>query len=228
MMLTLSLLCVFAYLAGLVDSAVGGGGLVQIPALFAILPRELPVTLLGSNKFTSALGTTFAARSYLRRVRLPWVVILPAASAAFVMSFVGAAAVSLVPKGVLRPMVLVLLLLIGYYTLQKKDFGALHVSDLSEDLTRMRELFDTFERKTELLKLLNQSRDAHGVNLYIGEESGVTTLDECSVVTASYRINGQVVGTLGVIGPTRMAYERVIPIVDITARLVSSALSYAE
>jgi len=126
-MLTLSLLCVFAYLAGLVDSAVGGGGLVQIPALFAILPRELPVTLLGSNKFTSALGTTFAARSYLRRVRLPWVVILPAASAAFVMSFVGAAAVSLVPKGVLRPMVLVLLLLIGYYTLQKKDFGALHV-----------------------------------------------------------------------------------------------------
>lgn len=104
----------------------------------------------------------------------------------------------------------------------------LHVSDLSEDLTRMRELFDTFERKTELLKLLNQSRGAHGVNLYIGEESGVTTLDECSVVTASYRINGQVVGTLGVIGPTRMAYERVIPIVDITARLVSSALSYVE
>lgn len=126
-MLTLSLLCVFAYLAGLIDSAVGGGGLVQIPALFAILPRELPVTLLGSNKFASALGTTFAARSYLRRVRLPWVVILPAASAAFVMAFVGAAAVSLVPKGVLRPMVLVLLLLIGYYTLQKKDFGALHV-----------------------------------------------------------------------------------------------------
>jgi heat-inducible transcriptional repressor len=56
----------------------------------------------------------------------------------------------------------------------------------------------------------------------------VLTLDECSVVTAPYRINGQVVGTLGVIGPTRMAYERVIPIVDITARLVSSALSYAE
>lgn len=126
-MLTLPLLCVFAYLAGLIDSAVGGGGLVQIPALFAILPRELPVTLLGSNKLTSALGTSFAARSYLRRVRLPWAVILPAASAAFAMAFVGAAAVSIVPKSLMRPMVLVLLLLIGFYTLQKKDFGALHV-----------------------------------------------------------------------------------------------------
>jgi len=104
----------------------------------------------------------------------------------------------------------------------------LYVRDLSEDLSRLRELFDTFERKTELLKLLNQSQDAQGVSLYIGEESGVLTLDECSVVTAPYRINGQVVGTLGVIGPTRMAYERVIPIVDITARLVSSALSFAQ
>jgi heat-inducible transcriptional repressor len=104
----------------------------------------------------------------------------------------------------------------------------LHVRDLAEDLTRLRELFDTFERKTELLILLNQSRQAQGVNLYIGEESGVMTLGECSVVTAPYCINGQVVGALGVIGPTRMAYERVIPIVDITARLVSSALSYSE
>jgi uncharacterized membrane protein YfcA len=126
MLSTLPLLCVFAYLAGLIDSAVGGGGLVQIPALFAILPRELPVLLLGSNKLTSALGTFFAARSYLRRVTLPWVVILPAACAAFVMAFVGAAAVSHVPKNIMRPMVLVLLLLIGFYTLRKKDFGALH------------------------------------------------------------------------------------------------------
>lgn len=104
----------------------------------------------------------------------------------------------------------------------------LRVRDLSEDMNRLRELFDTFERKTELLDLLNQSRSAQGVSLYIGDESGVLTLDECSVVAAPYRINGQVVGTLGVIGPTRMDYERVIPIVDITARLVSSALSYDE
>ncbi|RQO72930.1 heat-inducible transcriptional repressor HrcA [Aquitalea sp. FJL05] len=102
----------------------------------------------------------------------------------------------------------------------------LNVRDLSEDLSRLRELFATFERKTELLKLLNQGQEAQGVNIFIGEESGVMTLDECSVVTAPYRINGLVVGTLGVVGPTRMAYERVIPIVDITARLVSSALSY--
>ncbi|EEG08256.1 heat-inducible transcription repressor [Pseudogulbenkiania ferrooxidans 2002] len=102
----------------------------------------------------------------------------------------------------------------------------LNVSDLSDDLTRLRELFETFERKTELLELLNQSRNAQGVNIFIGEESGVVTLGECSIVTAPYCINGQVVGTLGVVGPTRMAYERVIPIVDITSRLVSSALSY--
>ncbi|MBV8046624.1 MAG: TSUP family transporter [Paludibacterium sp.] len=126
-MLTLSLLCLFAFCAGLIDSAVGGGGLVQIPAIFALLPTALPVNLLGTNKLASALGTSFAARSYLKRVRLPWAVILPAASAAFAMAFVGAAAVSLVPKSVLRPMVLVLMLLIGWYTLHKKDFGALHV-----------------------------------------------------------------------------------------------------
>ncbi|RBH36925.1 heat-inducible transcriptional repressor HrcA, partial [Pseudomonas sp. MWU13-2860] len=71
-------------------------------------------------------------------------------------------------------------------------------------------------------------REASGVNIFIGEESGVVTLDECSVVTAPYCINGQVVGTLGVVGPTRMAYERVIPIVDITARLVSNALSFRD
>ena len=69
------------------------------------------------------------------------------------------------------------------------------------------------------------SQKAPGVQIFIGGESGVSPLDECSVVTAPYEINGEVVGTLGVIGPTRMAYERIIPIVDITARLLSSALS---
>ncbi|WP_434628920.1 heat-inducible transcriptional repressor HrcA [Chromobacterium sp. CV08] len=102
------------------------------------------------------------------------------------------------------------------------------VHDLSDDLSRLRELFGVFERKTELLKLLAQGRAAQGVNIFIGEESGVMTLDECSVVTAPYCINGQVVGTLGVVGPTRMAYERVIPIVDITARLVGNALSFRD
>lgn len=104
----------------------------------------------------------------------------------------------------------------------------LHVHDFSHDLQRLRELFDTFQRKTELMRLLEQSRGAQGVNLFIGEESGVMTLGDCSVVTAPYHRNGQLVGTLGVIGPTRMAYERVIPIVDITARLLSGALSYQD
>jgi heat-inducible transcriptional repressor len=66
---------------------------------------------------------------------------------------------------------------------------------------------------------------AEGVQIFIGEESGYRILDECSIVTAPYRVDGQIVGVLGVIGPTRMAYERVIPIVDVTARLVSSALN---
>lgn len=99
------------------------------------------------------------------------------------------------------------------------------VDDLSSNLSNLRGLFDIFERKTELLHLLENSRQAQGVRLFIGDESGVMPLGECSVITAPYRINSQVVGTLGVIGPTRMAYERVIPIVEITARLVSGALS---
>jgi heat-inducible transcriptional repressor len=102
----------------------------------------------------------------------------------------------------------------------------LEVDDLSSNLARLRQLFGLFEQKTELLKLLDLSSRANGVQLFIGNESGLVQLDECSVVTAPYEVNGQVVGTVGVIGPTRMAYERVIPIVDITAKLLSSALSH--
>jgi heat-inducible transcriptional repressor len=97
--------------------------------------------------------------------------------------------------------------------------------DLSSNMSRLRELFDLFEHKTVLLRLLDSSHRAQGVQIFIGGESGIAPLDECSVVTAPYEVDGQVVGTVGVIGPTRMAYERVIPIVDITAKLLSSALS---
>ena len=76
------------------------------------------------------------------------------------------------------------------------------------------------------LQLLDVSNRAHGVQIFIGGESGLVPLDECSVVTAPYEVDGQIVGTVGVIGPTRMAYERVIPIVDVTAKLLSSALSH--
>ncbi len=101
----------------------------------------------------------------------------------------------------------------------------LDVHDLSSNMRRLRELFDLFEQRTSLVRLLDLSHQAEGVRLYIGQESGIATLDECSVVTAPYQVEGQVVGSVGVIGPTRMAYDRVIPIVDITARLLSSALT---
>jgi len=98
--------------------------------------------------------------------------------------------------------------------------------ELSANMDRLRELFGLFEQRTELMQLLDVSHTASGIQLFIGAESGVAPLDECSVIAAPYEVNGEVVGTLGVIGPTRMAYERVIPIVDITARLLSNALSY--
>ena len=101
----------------------------------------------------------------------------------------------------------------------------LSASDLSSNMDRLRRLFEVFEQKTSLLHLLDLSQRAHGVHLFIGGESGLAPLDECSVITAPYEIDGQVIGTLGVIGPTRMAYERVIPIVDVTARLLSNALT---
>ena len=102
----------------------------------------------------------------------------------------------------------------------------LDVQDLSSNMNSLKKLFDLFERKTALLQLLELSRMAEGVQIFIGGESGMVTLDECIVVTAPYEVDGQIVGTVAVIGPTRMAYERVIPIVDVTARLLSSALSH--
>jgi heat-inducible transcriptional repressor len=101
----------------------------------------------------------------------------------------------------------------------------LDVQDLSSDMQRLRKLFELFERRTGLLQLLDTTTRAHGVQIFIGGESGIVPLDECSVVTAPYEVDGRVVGMVGVIGPTRMAYERVIPIVEITARLLSSAMS---
>ena len=101
----------------------------------------------------------------------------------------------------------------------------LEVDDLSNDMQRLRRLFELFERKTQLLDILEVSERAEGVKIFIGGESQLVPLDEMSIVTAPYEVDGVVVGTVGVIGPTRMAYERVIPIVDVTAKLLSSALS---
>ena len=101
----------------------------------------------------------------------------------------------------------------------------LTVQDFGNDMSSLRRLFDVFERKTELMRLLEVSSRAEGVRIYIGNESHLVPFEELSVVTAPYEVDGRVVGTLGVIGPTRMAYDRMIQIVDITSRLVGNALS---
>ncbi|MBI2772695.1 MAG: heat-inducible transcriptional repressor HrcA [Burkholderiales bacterium] len=102
----------------------------------------------------------------------------------------------------------------------------LSVSDFSADMGQLRRAFDLFEQKTQLMRLLDISSQAEGVRIFIGGESKVVPFEELSVVSAPYEVNGQVVGTLGVIGPTRMPYDRMIQIVDITARLVTNALSH--
>jgi heat-inducible transcriptional repressor len=101
----------------------------------------------------------------------------------------------------------------------------LTLQDFGNDMSSLRRLFDVFEQKTELMRLLDVSSRAEGVRIYIGGESRVVPFEELSVVTAPYEVDGRIVGTLGVIGPTRMAYDRMIQIVDITSRLVGNALS---
>jgi heat-inducible transcriptional repressor len=101
----------------------------------------------------------------------------------------------------------------------------LSVSDFTQDMGQLRRAFDLFEQKAQLIRLLDISAQAEGVRIFIGGESQVVPVEELSVVSAPYEVDGQVVGTLGVIGPTRMHYDRMIQIVDITAKLVSNALS---
>lgn len=102
----------------------------------------------------------------------------------------------------------------------------LAVSDFSKDMGNLRRAFDLFEQKTQIMRLLDVSSQAEGVRIYIGGESQVIPFEELSVVSSPYQVDGQVVGTLGVIGPMRMPYDRMIHIVDITSKLVSNALSH--
>ena len=111
----------------------------------------------------------------------------------------------------------------------KKDYvlsGQTNLMDVAElcDVEKLKKLFDTFNQKKDVLHLLEQAINAHGVQIFIGEESGYDVFDDCSVVTSPYEVNGEIIGVLGVIGPTRMNYEKVIPIVDVTARMLGSAL----
>jgi uncharacterized protein len=123
-MLQLSILCAFAFCAGMIDAVVGGGGLIQIPALINVLPAVPDATVFGTNKFSSVWGTSLAARNYIGKVRIAWKLVLPAAISAFVMSFFGAASVSAIPPGMLRPLVLWLVVVMAVYIFMKKDFGA--------------------------------------------------------------------------------------------------------
>jgi heat-inducible transcriptional repressor len=102
----------------------------------------------------------------------------------------------------------------------------LSVSDFSNDMNHLRRAFDLFEQKAQLMRLLDGTGRAEGVRIFIGGESQVVPFEDLSIVSAPYEVDGQVVGTLGVIGPTRMAYDRMIQIVDITSKLVSNALSH--
>ena len=101
----------------------------------------------------------------------------------------------------------------------------LEVSDFAQDMSQLRRAFNLFEQKTLLMRLLDETSQAAGIRIYIGGENQSTPLEELSMVSAPYAVNGQVVGTLGVIGPTRMPYQRMIEIVDITSRMIGHALS---
>lgn len=115
-----------AFLAGLVDAVVGGGGLIQLPVLFSFLPRELPATLLGTSKLAGVFGTSAAAVNYARRTRVAWSAAAPAAVAAFCLSFVGAWTVTRVPANFVRGLLPLVLLAVAVYTFKKKDFGSVH------------------------------------------------------------------------------------------------------
>lgn len=117
----------FAFCAGAIDAAVGGGGLIQIPAIMGAMPQLSPATVFGTNKLAAICGTMSAAYSFVRKVKLRWKLLAVIAICAFVSSFAGAASVAMIPKEVLRPFVLVMLIVIAIYTLMKKEFGQVHV-----------------------------------------------------------------------------------------------------
>lgn len=117
------LLCLFAFLAGFIDSIVGGGGLVQVPAFFILYPHLTVPNIIGTNRLASAVGTSVAAVNYARHIRIPWKTVFFAAAGAIPLSYLGATVQSMISSEVLKPIILVLIVLIGIYTFKKKDFG---------------------------------------------------------------------------------------------------------
>ena len=120
------ILCIAALGAGMIDAIVGGGGLIQIPALFSTLPNVAPATLLGTSKLAGIWGTTVAAVSYARRVKLRWATAAPAALAAFAFAFLGAYTVTRIPPDFLRRLLPFILIAVALYTFRRKDFGSLY------------------------------------------------------------------------------------------------------
>ncbi len=120
-----------AIFAGLVDAVVGGGGLIQVPALFAVLPQAAPASLLGTNKLAGICGTAMAARSYWQRYPMDWGLVLPASAAALVCAFAGAWAMTIFPAALLRKLLPFVLLLVAIYVFRRKEFGQVHAPTLS-------------------------------------------------------------------------------------------------
>lgn len=125
-MLDYVILAIAALLAGMIDAVVGGGGLIQLPALFSTLPNVAPATLLGTSKLAGVWGTGVAAAGYARRVRLEWSTAIPAAMAAFTLSFAGAYTVTHIPPDFVRKFLPFILVAVAAYTFKKKDFGSIH------------------------------------------------------------------------------------------------------
>lgn len=125
-MMLIFFLCAFSLLAGFIDSVVGGGGLIQIPAMLILLPGTPVATILGTNKFASCAGTAIAVQRYARQVPIDWPTVAPAALCAFAFAFLGAAAVTLLNTEFLRPIVLVLLIVVAVYVFFVKDLGLIH------------------------------------------------------------------------------------------------------
>jgi uncharacterized membrane protein YfcA len=125
-MIDFVLLGAAAFTAGLVDAVVGGGGLIQIPAIFAVFPRENPATLVGTNKLAAIFGTGVAAVNFARRVPVAWSTAGPAAIAAFLLAFAGAWTVTRVPGDFVRSMLPLILIAVAVYTFKKKDLGSVH------------------------------------------------------------------------------------------------------
>jgi len=120
---SLIFLCFFAFLAGFIDSIVGGGGLVQVPAFFILYPQLTVPNVIGTNRIASAVGTSVAAWNYAQTVRIPWRMVLMAGSGAAVASYLGATVQSLLPNQVLKPIILILIVAIAVYTYKNKNFG---------------------------------------------------------------------------------------------------------